>query len=297
MLQRERVVGISLLVVALGLATAAIAYVRAHWQPEIFLDIDHCPLTPEGVWLVGIDGTDKWAKQEREHITTRLLALAEAMRQHERLALFAITDKPEDSAAPWPLPDFPNGFRLCKPVDPKTVDPRVQNERLVRATYEQDFLKPLQAVLPELVAGGTAQHSPLLQSIEIIMWSPLFGREVPNRTLVIFSDFLIHTRNLSQLTQSLTDPCSVLASDIGKRLKARNWQGARVILERLRNPRDAARQSAEHIHFWIRLFYLLGAAQVFDGPTLTYISLNDALSCPSTPTPPTRDHARAHRNR
>jgi hypothetical protein len=63
--------------------------------------------------------------------------------------------------------------------------------------------------------------------------------------------------------------------------KARNWQGLRVVLERLRNPRDAARQSAEHMHFWIRLFYLLGAAEVFDGSTLEYVSLSEALSCPA----------------
>jgi hypothetical protein len=294
---RDHVLGFSLLLLAIVSSAVAGRYVYAHRQPELALDADHCPPTPPGAWLVAFDITNRQPPQEQQRITSDVIAIAERMHINERLALHVLTGNAEDSAAPWPLPGFANGFRLCKPADPTTVDPRVQNERLVRAAYEQDFLKPLQGALPDLVKGTNATRSPLLQAIEIMMWSPLFRRDVPNRTLVIFSDLLIHTRELSQLSRPLTNPCSVLASDIGKRLKARNWQGVRVILQYLRNPADAQRQSPEHLRFWSQLFYGLGAAEVFDGLTLTYVSLSDPLGCPSTATSPTRNHAKAHRNR
>lgn len=295
---RERMIGLLLLLLALMVAGGAAGYVLANWQPQIALDADHCPLSPAGTWIASIDITDAWPAAERDRIAKSLLATAERMRKNERLAIHAITGNAEDASAPRPLPGLPKGFALCKSADPKAVNAKLENERLVRATYERDFLVPLNKIIPELAKGRPSAQSPILQAIEAMLWSPHFRPDIPNRTLAIYSDLIQHTKGLSHLTGSLTDPCRVLASDIGTRLRGHDWRGVRVILEYLRNPRDAARQGAAHLRFWIHLFYLLGAAEVFDGSTLV---ANDTAPCRTTArtslTPPSPDHARAHRNR
>lgn len=264
---QQRLVGLLCLVVAFIFGGAAVVYALRNWQPAVILDHDNCPSIPPGAWLAAFDQTDKLPPQEQERITSSVLANAGRMGKHERLALHVITAEAEDAARPVPLPAFPNGFRQCKPADPNTVDPKVDNDRFARATYEQKFLAPLKRALPALVSAATADRTPLLQSIEIMMWSPHFRADIPRRTLVLYSDFLHHMKDLSQLSHPVADPCTVLASPIGKRLAARDWRSVTVILEYLRNPRDQLRQTPEHLRFWTRLFFLLGAAHVFTGPT------------------------------
>jgi hypothetical protein len=273
---QQRLVGLLCLVLAFVLAGGAVVYAVRNWQPAVVVDDDNCPSTPPGAWLAAFDQTDKWPPQEQERITSSVLVNAERMAKHERLALHVLTGEAEDAARPVPLPDFRNGFRLCKPADPNTVDPTVGNESLERATYEQKFLAPLKRALPALVTGATADRSPLLQAIEIMLWSPHFRADIPRRTLVLYSDFLLHTNEVSQLSGPLADPCTVLASPIGKRLAARQWRGVTVSLEYLRNPRDQTRQTAEHLRFWVHLFYHLAAGHVIAGPTPV---ANDTSAC------------------
>jgi hypothetical protein len=268
----ERTIGVVLLILAIAIATAATGYVLANWRPELTFDADRCPPSPAGTRLVLVDRTDVWPPQEQERIQKGLLAVAERMHKNTRLSLHAITGRAEDAAAPW------KGFQRCKSDDPAFVDPTHENERLVRADYEQHFLEPLKALLPELTSGSAAAQSPILEVLEILMWSPHFRADVANRTLEIYSDLLHHTAALSHLTSSLPDPCTVLASTIGSRLKSHDWRSVRVVLHYLRNPRDAARQGDPHLRWWTRLFYLLGAAEVFDGSTRI---VNDMPACPS----------------
>src|SRR5262249_54997736 len=119
MLSRHTIVGVSLLSLALCIAGGAAGYVLSKWEPEVPLDADHCPSTPPATWFGVFDITDIRPRQEQDRITKAVLAIAERMRKYERLVLHVITSRAEDSSAPWPLPNFPDGFRLCKPADPK----------------------------------------------------------------------------------------------------------------------------------------------------------------------------------
>src|SRR5262245_20604573 len=180
---RERTIGVVLILLALALAGGATAYVFANLQPELTLDADRCPPRPRGTTIIGGDHTEIWPPVEQERIRKSVLAIAERLPKHERLQLHVITGRPDDTSAPW------KGFQKCKSADPSSVNAAHENERFVRDEYERDFLKPLELVLPEFAKGRTATHSPLLEAIEILMWSPHFRANVPSRTLVFYSDF------------------------------------------------------------------------------------------------------------
>lgn len=260
--------GLLLLIGVVALVGGFAAYAIRANGPRLALDSNNCPSAPSGATLAFIDMTDLWPPQERERIMRSLLRHAERMARHERLMLHAITAKPEQAAAPIALPDRPLGFARCKPLDLAAIDPTVHNTRRVEADYKQRFLAPLTAALEHLSAGGSETQSPILEAIEVALWSPHFRVEQTNRTLVIYSDFLQHTAAHSHLAGQLSSACSLLATEVGRRLAARPWTGVRVVLEYVRNPRDADRQRPQHLSLWTELFHRLGAAEVRDGATL-----------------------------
>ena len=269
---RERSIGIALIALAVGLAGAGASYVLATKDPLLALDADQCPRSPTGAAFALVDGTDVWPAIEQQRIHKSILGIAERMHKNERLVLFTITARSEDASTPW------RGFQRCKSADPAAINPLSGNERIERADYERQFLGPLDDVLPDLLKGRSAPQSPILEVIERLMWSAHFRADLPKRTLAINSDLLQHTSALSHLSGPLRNACAVLASPIGQRLKGHDWRGVRVMLEYLRNPRDAARQGREHFKFWVELFYRLGAAEVFDGTTSVP---NRLVPCPS----------------
>jgi hypothetical protein len=212
--------------------------------------------------MAAIDITDPWPLPERERISRGLLATAERLRKNERLSLHVISGRAERTSAPW------QGFQRCKSADPNSVNHLQENERLILAEYQQQFLEPLKELLPQLTNGRAAPQSPILEAVEVLMWSPHFAGHIQHRTLELYSDLVQHSAVLSHLSGRLPDACTVLASNIGQRLKGHDWRGVRVVLHYLRNARDAARQGPAHLRFWTSFFYLLGAAEVYDGPTL-----------------------------
>jgi hypothetical protein len=257
----ERTTGLMLLTLAVAIGGSVAGYVFANSQPEVVRDADRCPPKPVAATFALVDITDAWPRSEQERIANGLLATAARVRKNERLSLYIISTQPEQSAEPW------KSFQRCKSADPAAVNPMQENQSLVEAEYEEHFLAPLKALLPALIKGSTAPQSPILQALEIIMWSPHFRSELPQRTLEIYSDLLQHTASLSHLTGRLPDPCTVLESEIGRRLKGHDWRGVRVNLYYLRNPRDGARQGEHHKRWWVTVFYLLGAPAVYDGDT------------------------------
>lgn len=271
MYARERIHGIVMICLALAIAGGATGYVLANRQPELVLDADHCPATPVATWFAIVDDTDVWPQIEQQRMAKGLLGIAERMPKNARLELHRIGARADDARPPW------RGFQKCKSADPATVNPLYQNEQMEREHYQRHFLKPLESLLPELLQGHAASQSPILESLEVLFWSAHFRGDLPQRTLAIYSDLLQHTKALSHLKAPLPDLCQVLASDIGRRLKAHDWSGVRVSIEYLRNARDAARQGPAHLRWWAQLFYHFGAAEVFDGPTL--IAYDVAATC------------------
>jgi hypothetical protein len=121
------------------------------------------------------------------------------------------------------------------------------------------------------------------------MWTPRF-RAAPERRIVIYSDLLQHTEELSHLKGRLPDPCRVTESEAGKRLVGR-LQGVSVGLHYAINAKHRGRQGAAHLNWWSETLYRLGAAAVFDGERLIAKAGGDCMR-PAPRKQPARQRAR-----
>ena len=260
--KRERLLGITLLLVTILGVGGGLGYAWSQ-RDDVPRDRDHCPEASriKASIAVMVDRTDPFTIAQRDAVERIITDLADRMGTDERLALHVITGNAEDAAMPWAPPGAPRGFRYCKSQDPRTVNKVTQTERFVRAEYDRNFGRPLASALAELLKGSAAPESPILESLDALLSS---GVAVDR--LVIISDLLQHINGgHSHLTGRLPDPCAIAASPLGQRLKARDWSRMTVTLHVLRNSKHRDRQGPEHIGWWARLFYELGAAAVLEG--------------------------------
>lgn len=83
-------------------------------------------------------------------------------------------------------------FSYCRPKDQAAAF--TENERLVKRTFQEKFVKPIEAALGGPIPDG--KQSPLAQAIIDISLSGQFTGS-PRPTLIIFSDMLEYTKGFS----------------------------------------------------------------------------------------------------
>ena len=279
----------ALAIVAAVVATVASLAVKEHrtFSASVF-DADGCPPTVPGALLVLIDRTDPMSQHERERVIADVIARSERLKEHARLLLHVITAAAEDSANPAPLPNTQRGFRRCRPTSPADINPAFNNVRDWQRRY-RNFDTSLRQALDVVTKPTTDKRTPLLEALEVAMWSPLFKPELARRELVIYGDLLQNSAAYSQRTGTLPSPCEFLASPLGRRLAARPWSGIDVSLEIQRNPRDALRQTPEHQAWWGELFLRLGAASAtLSGKPVPAPTASCQTTTNSAPAPPKR---------
>ena len=268
----EKAVGIALLVLTACGVGSVFVYARVLMGDDVARDARYCPVEAAVKrWtLVAVDWTDRFTGGQRDEVKAAVDRLAEAMGQDEGLSLHVITGKAQEAAEAW------RGFAYCKPRDPRHVNALTETASFVRKDYEKTFGGPLAKALGDLLKGGEAGQSPILEALEVAMWSPRF-KGAAERRLVVFSDLLHHTPSLSHLKGAMAAPCAVAGSDIGKRLGAR-MAGVKVVLHYRMNADYWRRQGEDHLRWWSRLLYQLGAASVHDGERLLPKIGNDCMA-------------------
>jgi hypothetical protein len=247
------------------------------------LQVDEETLCPRehktaGHTLVLVDWTDAYSEQQRRALRDIILTLRDDVQLHEQLSIHLITGNAEDAGAPR--------FTRCKPVELKNLNPLIHTWKRFHKRWLESFGEPLDKELVKLLQGGTAPQSPILESIEVIMWAHNFQGNLPSRRLVIVSDLLQNVPGHSHLTGSPPDPCAFLETPLGQRLKARNWDNIVVDIRYWPNSQWRSRQTPDHQRFWTQLFHLLGATQVFVDSRENLGRPNCAGSLPEIRKPP-----------
>jgi hypothetical protein len=257
----QLVIAVFILVLcAVGVVALGVLYVRMDGK-KVTINSDLCPSDrpAKGHVVVAVDWTDPFSEQQRETLKDIVGRLKHDIGVDERLSLVHITGNPEDSAKPI--------FSVCKPLDPENINPLIENERRLKAKWNDQFGKPLEEKLAQLLQGSTAPYSPILEAIDVILWSHNFQADLPRRQLVIFSDLLQNWQGHSHY-KTVSTACEFMRTASAQRLKARNWEGVSVVLHYWRNARDSQLQSQAHLNFWTDILYYFGAAEVRVGAKL-----------------------------
>jgi hypothetical protein len=251
-------IAVALIIGTTGAVIVAGYFVVKAKRDQIIVDEHLCPINSpvKGHVAVAVDRTDRFTPQQRDELKYLINRTKRDIAVHERLSLNLITGNPEEAGSPI--------FDYCKPLDPESINPLIENERRQRDKWNEQFGKPLDDALEKLLQGGKSPTSPILEAIEVILWSHNFQADLPRRELVIFSDLLQHTTDHDQYNKNVPNPCVIVATPLGQRLKAKNWDNLRVVLHRWRNPVAQRFQTPQQLTFWIRLFYLLGATEVWE---------------------------------
>lgn len=117
-------------------------------------------------------------------------------------------------------------------------------------------------MLGSLLDNRETNASPILESVELVMWDKAFGAQVPRRRLILLSDFLQNVPGHSHY-KALMLVGHFMRTELGRKLSEKVWRGVRVDLGYLRSEKSSGRQGAAHIAFWRSLFEdALGAGPV-----------------------------------
>lgn len=107
--------------------------------------------------VVIIDKSDRWKNNDAKKIVKFLNKLVNGLDVNEQLILTILHENTSGKAVSEIL------FNLCNPGN--EANPLYENPRMVFEKYKKEFKKPLDKIVKLLTTSGTANRTPLLQSI------------------------------------------------------------------------------------------------------------------------------------
>ncbi len=182
-------------IIMVGCAVVVIAIGGAYfWYESQRTELDEafCPTNgPVSVTAVLIDRTDTLNRVQQEDVRKRLNGLRDSVPIQGLLAIYSVDSTEEGLLKPE--------FRLCNPGHGEELSKWVANPRLAQMRWEELFGHPLQEVFDSMVEGGSADSSPILESIQSVALSVFVSEKVKNvhKELIIVSDMLHYTVELS----------------------------------------------------------------------------------------------------
>lgn len=247
---RHDVFGGSLIAIFLGLigSMSGLAYYLANSDP---LDpATLCPKShPLGHTIVLVDRTDPLTEEHKALLKGAMDRASATLIPDERLSVFLI----EAEAPVVPIPVFSR----CKPRDGADASWLYENERLIRARYENEFLEPLSAKIRGLEKPAEAPQSPIMETVRNIAALPEFTDATERRRLIVVSDLLQNIPAYSQYRRA-ADFDAFIASPYGRSVVA-DLAGVEVEVVYLRRQKDVHHQGERHLVFWRQYFAESGA--------------------------------------
>ena len=222
---------------------------------------DLCPVgaDPAAVWVILLDVTDAYSPVQREFVKNAFDTIKQEVAESGRLSLYLLGSSPVDLS---PLRSIcnPGGGDDGSPVEWLTSNPRLRRER-----WEVGFNAPLDGALQSAFREEGASSSPILEQIQAIAVSGLHPFDGVPRRLIVVSDFMHHTPELSHY-QGVPDYERFRESGYYDQVRA-DLSGTEVQLLYVRRsgtlPQDAV---AGHIDFWAAYFRDMNAVLGYKQP-------------------------------
>lgn len=216
---------------------------------ELLNEATLCPESgPKGHLAVLVDMTDPASMTQMRFARTEIERQIESVGVGTMISIGIVT--PDDAQRESAL------LMVCKPPSGDEADALTENRKMIETTYQERFLKPLDALLTQIMTISEAPSSPIMENLqELLSRIPDFGA-VENQRIVIFSNLSQHSDVLSFYRGEDWDSFDARG---GTSMLARNLSRTDVILLRLPPP---AKQVMILEDFWVEYFDAQGARSV-----------------------------------
>ena len=149
---------------------------------------------------------------------------------------------------------------VCKPLSGAEASELYENPRMIEDRYVSAFRKPLDAALSAMLSSGTADSSPIMESLQSTLAdAPGFSDAAFPRRLILVTDLLQHSPTFSFYRGN---SWRSFAESANFQRLARNLNGARVEIMRLPRPGARIGDWKDVDDFWVNYFEYQGAARV-----------------------------------
>ncbi|MDE1152088.1 MAG: hypothetical protein PW788_06060 [Micavibrio sp.] len=214
-------------------------------------DFCRTDVLPE-VTAILIDHTDIFSPLQRTALEKHLQETASGIRKNGMIQFYSV-----DSIRSSVLkPDF----YLCNPGNEDDLENKV-GKRLstVKKNYEDKFTHILESGLDKVLQAGTAQESPIMESLQSVQVTSFTGldRKAERRRLILVSDLLEHTNRLS-FFKGVPDFNDFKASSVWQLVKS-DLHDVDVEIFFLRRESAAKLQTTKLRDFWVSFFENQGA--------------------------------------
>jgi len=141
-------------------------------------------------------------------------------------------------------------FQGCRPDDGQNVNRLVQNERMIRERWQNDFLGPLDETLQSSLSDSPSSTSPLMEAIQLVALTGFKYTPAPGyqQRLVVVSDMIQNTDGYNQYKDSL-DPIQFNTLPYAARVAA-SLDATDIEILYVGRPSATQIQNTAHATFW-----------------------------------------------
>ena len=215
---------------------------------------DYCPRDNSfsHITVLIVDATDPLNKVQQLSVNNLLNKLVSEIPRYGALAIYAVSSDEDHRNSPV--------FYRCNPGRGKDIDKMLGNPEMVEQQWKEGFRGPLDVELAKNLQSGSANSSPIMESIQLAsiqQFEQEYSINVPKK-MIIISDFLHHTKDYSHYREP-PDFNTFEKSEYYRKIRA-NLLDAKVALWFVR--RDSRASSESLRQFWKTYIRARGANEV-----------------------------------
>jgi len=182
-----------LILVGLFLLGGFITWLVRELQPPEYDKQTLCPSTGvEKATVVIIDKSDPLNERQARILSSLMQTIRSDLDPFEHLSIHVIR-----KAADRDDTVLKKAFSLCNPLRGSNVNPLYRNPGRIQRAYEAQFGTPLQSVIEQLLVPGTSPRSPIIESLNEILWLEENIRDARQRKIYILSDFFQNSERVT----------------------------------------------------------------------------------------------------
>lgn len=203
----------------------------------------HAGKRTRNVTVVLLDLTDPLNATQQARLKTIMANEVSDSSIDTMIALGVVSENPDNWGA---------RFARCKPASGEDASVFYENPAIIAKRYSREFTDPIKKMLDDMLTGESENQSPIMEALQsLISETPDFTRASGQRKIVIVSDMLQHSDNLSFYRSQGWD---YFTRKNGEQRLAGNLSGVTIKIFRI--PRSGGKTPSAEItdEFWTRYF-------------------------------------------